>query len=403
MKIVCNLSGITNYSRPVQGIKDISNSGFQYVFLDLKDVYNHSFKGEIKDFSDGCKMLINKCKEANIHIYGFRTPSLTCDNKGVAFNELQEKLAEESIKLCSEADCKYLLVPPISSQSSPNDEWEVNREYYSRLGKVAQKYHVTILLENQYKRYNGRMIRGICSDGREAAEWVDRLNKIVGGEGFAICMNVGTCNLYGQNMQDYAQALGERIKAVVLRDGYGHDEVSSLPFTAVKDRQSQTDWLSLIRGLREISFDGGLILDFEDTAAAFSPLLRPQLLSLAKAIAEYFRWQIKIEDQLKKYKSIVLFGAGNMCRNYMKCYGEKYPPIFTCDNNQKLWETNFCGLEVKSPEALKNISPDWGIFICNIYYREIESQLRDMGIKNNIEFFNDEYMASYYFDRLERK
>ena len=137
-----------------------------------------------------------------------------------------------------------------------------------------------------------------------------------------------------------------------------------------------------------------------DTAAAFSPLLRSQLMIFAKATAEYFKWQIEIENLLKKYTSIVLFGAGNMCRNYIKCYGEKYPPLFTCDNNQKVWGTNFCGLEVKSPEALKKLPCNCGVFICNIYYHEIEQQLRDMGVEN-IEFFNDEYMPSFYFDRLK--
>ena len=90
-----------------------------------------------------------------------------------------------------------------------------------------------------------------------------------------------------------------------------------------------------------------------------------------------------------------------MCRNYMKCYGAIYPPLFTCDNNQALWGTSFCGLEVKSPEALKDLPDDCGVFICNLYYREIEAQLRAMGVKH-IEYFNDEYMSSYYFDRFHR-
>lgn len=61
-----------------------------------------------------------------------------------------------------------------------------------------------------------------------------------------------------------------------------------------------------------------------------------------------------------------------------------------------------CGLLVKDPESLKKLAPDCAIFICNIYYREIEEQLKSMGIDNPIEFFNDEYMPSFYFDRLER-
>ena len=176
-----------------------------------------------------------------------------------------------------------------------------------------------------------------------------------------------------------------------------------LPFTCVNQHQPQTEWLNVIRGLRQIGFDGQLILDFADTAGGFSPILRPQLMQLAGSVAEYFKWQIELENLLKKYQSIVLFGAGNMCRNYMKCYGEQYPPLFTCDNNRSLWGSDFCGLEVRPPKSLLELPKDCAIFICNIYYREIERQLRDLGVENPIEFFNDEYMPSFYFDRLKER
>ena len=255
------------------------------------------------------------------------------------------------------------------------------------------------------------MVRGICADENEAASWVDELNKeakqLYGlrtgdeQEYFGFCMNVGTCNLCGQNMYDFAIALDDRIKAVILRDCDGHQENSLLPFTCVNAGMSQTDWLNLIRGLRKTSFDGILVLDFADTAAGFSPILKPQLMSLAKATADYFKWQIEIEGLLKKYDSRVLFGAGNMCRNYMKNYGKDYPPLYTCDNNSALWGQQFEGLEIKNPEELKHLPEDTVIFICNIYYREIEAQLRQMGVQNPIEFFNDEYMPTFHFSRID--
>lgn len=162
------------------------------------------------------------------------------------------------------------------------------------------------------------------------------------------------------------------------------------------------DWLGAVRGLRELSYDGYLILETTDTTAAFSPLLQPYLYPLYKAVLDYFEMQIGIERDLKKYERVALFGAGNMCRNYMKCYGKKYPPLFTCDNNPKLWGTEFEGLEVKDPKELNNLPENSGVIICNIFYREIEEQLRSMGI-TDIGRFNDEYMPSFYFDRLKRE
>ncbi len=78
----------------------------------------------------------------------------------------------------------------------------------------------------------------------------------------------------------------------------------------------------------------------------------------------------------------------------MKCYGEIYRPLFTCDNNQAKWGTMLDGLEIKDPEELRALPDTCAIFICNIYYEEIEQQLRGMGLPNPIERFSDEYLPS---------
>ena len=214
-------------------------------------------------------------------------------------------------------------------------------------------------------------------------------------------MNIGTVNFLGQNAYDFAVTLGKRIKAVTVRDIDGTTGSSMLPFTGVCGGTSRTDWLNIIRGLRAINFDGLLMMNFSGTAGATSSLLKPALLHYAKAIADHIAWQIGMENILKKYDKWVLFGAGNMCRAYMKCYGEQYPPLFTCDNNPAKHGTEFCGLTVKNPEELKNLPDDCAILICNVYYREIEAQIKAMGIKNPVAFFNDEYMPSFHFERIE--
>ena len=91
-----------------------------------------------------------------------------------------------------------------------------------------------------------------------------------------------------------------------------------------------------------------------------------------------------MKNVLKRYSKRVLFGAGNMCRNFMKCYGEEFPPLFTCDNNEARWGEQFEGLEIRPPESLKELPSDCAIFICNIYYKEVERKFREMGISNLI-------------------
>lgn len=386
MIISCSLSGITDVIRPGQGVTDIENAGFSNVFLDVGACCKESDLESYKK-PEYFEKLLAKCAEKMLQI-----PVLKASH-----------LEMEGIRLCEKTGSKYLIVSPLYADGEKAVLWEKNKEYYLQLAGSARECGVMLLLQNQCRSQNGHLVRGMHADAVQTAELIDELNTIAGMECFGFCMDTGVCNLCGQDMHEFVIALGSRIKAVVLKDCDGHQESALLPFTCAAMRQPQTNWLSLIRGLREIGFDGQLLLDMTDTASVFSPILRPQLLALAKSVMDYFEWQIEIENLLKKYGSIVLFGAGNMCRNYMKCYGEKYPPLYTCDNNQALWGTEFCGLEVKNPESLKELPEDCAIFICNIFYREIEKQLCEMGVKKPIEFFNDEYMPTFYFDRLERE
>ena len=420
MQLICSPSGSVDFRHPGQGIRDIRKAGFEAVSLDLfqcaspwsletlgkqkketEDPWVARLFQDPADLKKQVSALLFQCQSNTLQIPVARAPYLPRDTRRTDLNTFLEQLTAYSIRLCGEIGCSSLVVPPLFSGIEKGLQWRENHAYYLRLAGIARECHVTILLENQCVNYNGHFLRGICSDAEEAVRWVDCLNKDAGEERFGFCMDTGVCTLCGQDMHTFAGKLGQRIKAIRLRDCDGYQENALLPFTCADQGQNRTDWLNLIRGLREGGFDGSLILDFADTAAAFSPLLRPRLLSLAYAVAEYVKWQIEIENLLKKYATIALFGAGNMCRNYMKCYGETYPPLFTCDNNSALWGTIFCGLEVKPPEALKELPEDCGVFICNVYYREIEKQLRELGIQN-IEYFNDEYMPSFYFDRIKR-
>lgn len=422
MNILCSPNGIADAVRPGQGVSDIAGAGFQNAVLDMsiactcKELENLEKKRKVSAGRDRIKVyenpellesslkpFLNKCRERQLTTSVARAPYLKRNARAEELNGLIVRLTEEAVKTAGKSGCQYIIIRPLFVGLNGDREWKVNREYYLKLADIAGEYNLMILLENQCKDVNGHLVRGICADGTEAAKWVDSLNQEVGEERFGFCMDVGACNLCGQNMYDFAVLLGSRIKAVILRDCNGDKENYLLPFSCANRGQSQTDWLNLIRGLRKIAFDGQLIMDFGDTAEAFSPILRPQLMQLAKATADYFKWQIEIEALLRKYEKRVLFGAGNMCRNYMKCYGEQYPPLYTCDNNKAVWGTEFCGLEVKSPDSLKELPEDCAVFICNIYYREIEQQLRSMGVQNPIEFFNDEYLSTFYFDRLEDK
>jgi len=409
MKQICSMAGIIDVEHPKQGINDLKTAGFEQVLLDFGEflpieklisdsINRESWPRQKKQIYQ--KMVEELRKQQLVPIIA-KVPFLSPSVKKQGIDKFILQVNLECIKACEESGCKSIIVQPLFANVVYGKEWEVNREFYKMLATQCLDKGTQILLTNQCRNRGGHLVRGICTDGVVAAEWVDQLNHEVGMERFGFCLDVGICNLCGQDIQSVTKILESRIKAVILTENDGKNMAKLLPFTSAYKRHSTMDWLSVIRGLRYIGFDEYLVLETADTTASFSPLLRPHLMPIYKRLLDYFSMQINIENGLRKYKKIVLFGAGNMCRNYMKCYGEKYPPLFTCDNNEKLWGTTFEGLEVKPPKALKNLNSDCCVIICNIYYSEIEIQLREMGVEN-IEYFNDEYMPSFYYDRLER-
>lgn len=406
MNVSCQ--SIINTEWPNQGIADLSGAGLDRIYLPIYVKFpepeeNIKIEKSLKKYTpdtirERYEECIRKCRNSNIQIACLVAPVVPQKADIDTALPMLETSMIQCLELCRTAECKFLQITlPFWNIKGSGNEWQMAFGYFFKIAEKAHESGVMLLLKNQTKDTGGHLTRGFCAEAAEAVNWIDRLNSEFGYNTFGFCLDTGICSICGNNIQTFINTLGNRIKAVILRDNDGHRDVSMLPFTYAC---SGTDWLGVIRGLRDINFDGELAVDFSSTYASFSPLLRPALYPLVKRTAEYFKWQVGMENNLKKYKKFVLFGAGNMCRNYMKCYGEKYPPLFTCDNNPKTWGTIFEGLEVKNPEALKQLPKDCCVVICNIYYREIETQLHEMGIEN-IGYFNDEYMPSFYFDRLD--
>lgn len=381
-------------------IQYTANAGFQYIMLDLglfcsghalENYGKNTCALEQEELNTCLKRFLEQCEEKAIRVHTMRMPHLAWNTKRTDLNDLMFQIAKESIFCCGAAGSRNLIVQPLFAGIARKSMWQGNYHYLMELGRLAQQSRICLLLENQCTNINGHFVRGVCSDADEASRWIDTLNRDLREEVFGVCLDTAACNLCGQDMGEMAVILKKRLRSVLVRECDGVYESSRLAFTGMNSYGCGMDWAGLIRGLRRMEFDGELIMDAHDTLRGFSPLLREQIYPLMKSVTDYFRWQIEIERKIRKYPVRVLFGAGQMCQNYMACYGEQYPPSFTCDNDAGLWGSFVCGLEVKPPETLRQIPQDCVVIICNTYYKEIAEQLREMGVVN-IETFNDEYL-----------
>ncbi len=416
MKVLSGIRGCVPGFRPKQGYTDLQKEGYRYLCLDLNLFCTEQ---EILYIGQEKKPGLMKVREwitdqPELMTEYPQTLIRSAKDYGLSFemglavtHPYQEKAKDcadfifevtlGALKLCKQAQCPYLLVQPVSHD--PADLKRITA-WYEKLVPTAKEEQVQILISNQSRFNEGHWIRGVFAEGEDLAAWIDEENEKAGYEAFGVCYDTGAANLCGMDNYEQIRVLGSRIKAVRVRENDGHSEFSQMPFSLHQARQ---DYMGLIRGLREVDFDGLLWIDASDSYGTASTMIRPALMHLIKESGDFLAWQVGMEQGLKRYPKRVLFGAGNMCRNYMKCYGDQYPPLFTCDNNQSLWGEEFCGLTIKDPKELMNLPEDCVIYICNVYYREIDAQLREMGVKNPIEYFNDEYLPSYHLDRIARK
>lgn len=390
-------TGIFDLSNPGRYMRYITDAGFGSMMLDLGmfytgyDLENYKTKRSTvneKRLFDHFSLLVKQARNHAICFEAVRTPCIRWDTKRTDLNDLILQIGEQSIRVCKELDCHFIIVQPLFSGISRCDRWKANFEFYLRLGRLAKVNSICILLENQCENVNGHIVRGMCADSSMTVRLIDELNHELGSESFGFCLNTEACDLCGQDMAEMTVEFGKRLKAVLVKECDDVYRVGRLPCVGGSNRK----WYALIQGLRKIEYDGMLIMDAGDALRGFSHLLRPQLYTIIKSVSDFFCWQIEIEKQLKRYPTRVLFGAGKMCQNYIKYYGELYPPLFVCDNNSRIWGTQVCGLDVKSPEALRNLSEDCWVIICNVFYEEIKKQLIAMGVRN-IGTFNDEYMT----------
>lgn len=94
-----------------------------------------------------------------------------------------------------------------------------------------------------------------------------------------------------------------------------------------------------------------------------------------KHFTDIFQWP--------KTRRIIVFGAGHMLEYYLQHEGKRYRPVYAVDNDPDKWGKVTDYIEIREPRAIeKEKEGGYVVIICSIYYREIEKQLIEMGIRD---------------------
>ena len=194
------------------------------------------------------------------------------------YNEYLMRALEKTIAGCAYIGCPQLVIHPFfngySQAMSADDEWRLNMDRYTRLIPAAKRWGVTILLENMFTRFRGKIYSACCSDFDTACRYIDALNERSGEELFGFCLDTGHALLLGKDIKQSMVTLGSRIKAFHIHDNNGSDDQHAAPYMGI------LDWDRFAEGLAAIQYHGVLSFETHGAIIRFDDALAPDVLRL---------------------------------------------------------------------------------------------------------------------------
>lgn len=239
---------------------------------------------ELKEYYKPQKELLNKLSLTVSQMHA-PFPVYAKDNEQ-ATKQLMNA-TRKCIMLCEFFDCPYLVVHPVKLDDK-KEEYNVNIEMYKSLIDDAKKYNVGICLENMFCSKDDHVYEAVCSDIKEAVDYIDTLNEIAGEKIFSFCYDLGHATLLGKNIRASINMLGERLTVLHIHDNNGLKDTHQQPFSNTRGKGWVTDWDGFIGGLKDIGFKGVLSFETFNALVSLPEELHPAMITYIAQVGKYF-------------------------------------------------------------------------------------------------------------------
>jgi len=291
-----------NPIEPEESMRFIKSCGFDAVDFSFNALYRKTFDAntltsfydkdmeELYAYFKPLKQATLKHEVRIVQAHGISVYSN--DKKIMDYNiEVTKKL----IALCEFLGCKNLVIhPETKPEESKEAEWENNLNMYRNWIPEAKKHGVKICLENLFFYYDLDIYEGTCSNVSEVCMYIDTLNREAGEDVFGFCLDIGHAVATGANLYQYIVALGKRLTVLHIHDNDGNCDSHMIPYTQMdrRGKRLRIDWEKMIRGLKEIGYEGPLCFESAHGVEVLPEEARTEGFRLVSAIGRYFRKRI---------------------------------------------------------------------------------------------------------------
>lgn len=253
----------------------IATAGFKYVDWDMARFKGSSKQGKESD-EETVKYyenLRNICDANGLTVCMSHAiyPTYSEKNQADVLKRIEKCFIASNI-----LGSKYMVVHPFMPkkwEGEQNRELRVSKniKFYNSLTTLAERYDVTICIENMFGFPNKSGYNETACSRYE--EMLDIYNGIKNKKWFAFCYDSGHANmLYKDKQTDMINALGENIKTVHLHDNNGKIDFHRLPHN-----KGTINWDDTILSLKNAGFNG--VYNFEISPNELRGLIKKRKLA----------------------------------------------------------------------------------------------------------------------------
>jgi len=283
-----------------QAFQFISDVGFDCVdinidaFLRNTDLYagniNKFFDASIEDLMIYFFEYRKAMQKYGIRASQMHTPyPVRVQGRGAQNDYMQTNVIPKSIIIAETLGVPWIVVHPFKMQYiySKKEEKEVNIAYFKMLIPMLKQCGVKICFENLYEGIGSRLVEGVCANPQDAVWYVDTLNDLADEELFGFCLDTGHLQLVKRNAYEFIKILGHRIKLLHLHENDGVGDLHQMPFTFGSKSTDGQDWDNILRGLKEVGFNGTLSFETYPCMNSFPKTMRHTVLKTIYEIGVY--------------------------------------------------------------------------------------------------------------------